>query len=492
MAIHKYLPAWAFLAGILAAGVSYAAGTVDFVSGNVVIYNARNEMRVPQANERVDEGDTVITGQDGEAQIVTDDKGIIALRPGTQLQFDTYRAAGRNDDAVVLRLLRGSFRSVAGWIGQKGEEHFRIITPTATIRAGAADHEVAVVEGGPDAGTYDKVNSGHASLGNELGSYDVTPRQAGFAPKSGANPPAALSAVPGFLRPAANESQIDGRLAALAQQRDQALRQQLQSNIAAGGGTTEKPKLGTFEDQQKALMALEELFRYYEAGNVNFLRNRLDPSMIGFQPLLDHIAQETTQCKQMRIRIYDTQVQAGPDLAIIQTNWEKRCLLLPAFTPRIDTGFSTFLMHKGKSGWGMAALSGDNPFERTGTLGTIRLGSFPSCLQIASLAAPTPLPVSITVFDPDLAGSPTTSVTLTTSEGDSETVTLTAAGGGVFTTNTLSFSYRFGRPVSNNGIIDIARLRGITPVCPSVTVIYTDTTTPTGLPQTVQGTVQIR
>ncbi|MFA6179184.1 MAG: hypothetical protein WC696_06180, partial [Candidatus Methylopumilus sp.] len=258
--------------------------------------------------------------------------------------------------------------------------------------------------------------------------------------------------------------------------------------------TSDKPKIGNAEDQREARAALDELFRYYETGNINFIRNRLDPSMIGFQRLLDNISTDVNQCKQMRVRFFNTQVQAGPDIASIQTNWEKRCLMLPAFTPRIDTGFTTFLMHKQKSGWGMAALSNDNPFVSAGRTATLTATSGTSCGAIQGLSSPTPLPFNITLNDPDLASSPTASVILTTVQGENEIITLNAVGGGTFLVNTLTINRAV--PVPNNGIVDIVptlvpATAFTTYTCPPVTVRYIDNNTSSGSPQTVQTTAPI-
>ena len=124
-----------------------------------------------------------------------------------------------------------------------------------------------------------------------------------------------------------------------------------------------KKKIGTVEDGQKAESALNDILRAYGNGDVNYIREHLDSSMIGFQNLLDGIVVENNQCKQMRLRLLDTQTQAGPDLVVIQSNWEKRCLQLPNMVSRLFTGHSTFLMHLGSNGWGITAITGSSPLS---------------------------------------------------------------------------------------------------------------------------------
>ncbi|BCB28038.1 hypothetical protein SKTS_29240 [Sulfurimicrobium lacus] len=188
-------------------------------------------------------------------------------------------------------------------------------------------------------------------------------------------------------------------------------------------------------EAQKAQLALDELIRAYETGNVNLIRTRLDPAMIGYQRLIDGVAQDSNALKQIRLHLFDTQVVAGPDVAVIQTNWEKRFLSVTSFQPGIFSGHSMFLMHRGKEGWRMAAVSGDNPFSsQSGVLGQIAFGP-------AAILAPGPaagvvgIPLQIAVTDPDLIGQSTLTVELATVQGDRENVTLTAAGPGYFVFN---------------------------------------------------------
>lgn len=124
-----------------------------------------------------------------------------------------------------------------------------------------------------------------------------------------------------------------------------------------------KTKIGSIEDGKKAISALKDIFQAYGNGDVNYIRERLDSSMIGYQNILDGIVVENNQCKQMRLRLLDTQVQAAPNLVVIQSGWEKRCLQLPTMTPKLFTGQATFLMHLGSQGWGIAGITGTNPLS---------------------------------------------------------------------------------------------------------------------------------
>jgi hypothetical protein len=485
------------LAFMLTGSSAYAAGQIDLVEGNVNIMNKSGELRIPARGARVEAGDLITTGHDGEIQIITDDNGLLALRSNTSLKIEAYRAEGGQDDNVTMRLLRGSFRSITGWIGKIQPKNYVVHTASATLGIRGTDHVPLVVENGPEAGTYDKVNAGGTVLDTPFGKIEIGPGQAGFMPKDGTQPPKLLDKIPALYQPSRHEAAIEKTKEMLEQTTDEKLKEKQRGNAAKGAGTDGKPKIGDMEAGRRAAAALDEILRAYEMGNTNFIRSRLDPAMIGYQRLLDDIVVETNQCIQMRFNLLDTQIQAGPDLVVIQTDWEKRCLQMPTFTPRLDTGHTTFLMHLGTTGWAVSAISGLNPLAATGVLATISASTTMTCAAVNVLAVPPPhywvlppsaaapaqtgptaMPFTITVTDPDLANVP--SITVRVSSGnDAETITLPASSAGVFQKTALLVSKTTASP--GNGVIEILPTGAAgNAKCPAVTVSYVDTTTPNG------------
>ena len=139
------------------------AGVIELVEGQVIITRANNITLAPIVGNSVEEGDTIITGADGELHVTMADSGFIAVRPNTRLKIEQYRAEGDKDDKSVISLLEGTFRSITGWIGKYSPRNYRITTPTATIGIRGTDHEPLYIpesasgaEGEP--GLYDKVN----------------------------------------------------------------------------------------------------------------------------------------------------------------------------------------------------------------------------------------------------------------------------------------------------------------------------------------------
>jgi hypothetical protein len=472
----------------LTVGNSYAAGLIDLIEGNVSITNGQGELRVPARGDQVEVGDLITTGHNGELHIITDDNGLLALRPDTTLKIDTYRADGGQNDNISLRLLRGSFRSIPGWIGKKSSQNYIVRTSTATIGIGGADCEPLVVEDGPNAGTYAKVNKGETLLDTPSGKLSIGANQAGFVAKSGMQDPKILNAISPLFKTARNENAIETSKVSLEKSLDQKLKERQHENVSKSVDSQGKPKIGDIGEGGKAATALDEILRAYEAGNTGFIRGRLDPSMIGFEKLMDGIIVEANQCKQMRINLLDTQVQAGPDLAVIQTNWEKRCLQLPNFAARLDSGHSTFLMHRTAGGWNMVAVSGSNPLASlTYALATINSRVTPgTCALINALVggASANAPITITINDPDLAN--VSSITVKVNWGaDVESFNLPSIATGVFQQTTFPVRQAIG--VSGDGFVNIQPVGGI---CAAATVSYVDTTTNYGA-QTVIVSVPI-
>ncbi|MBV2234076.1 MAG: hypothetical protein KUL75_00905 [Sterolibacterium sp.] len=165
-----------------------------------------------------------------------------------------------------------------------------------------------------------------------------------------------------------------------------------------------KPAVADLAEAKRAQQALDDFIRAYQNGNVAEIRQQLDPAMLGYQRFLDGITQDQRRFTQIRLHLLDTQTLVGPDVAIVQTRWEKRFLSSTALQPGMYSGQSQFLLHKSQEGWRVAAIGGDDPFSsQSGVLGRINLTQPPSAL------APF---IRIELIDPDLAGSHQTAVEL--------------------------------------------------------------------------------
>lgn len=192
------------------AGAAFgAAGNVQFVIGDVKLINRAGVTRALQKGAEVNEGDRIVTADGASAQIRMVDGGFIAIRPNTNMGFDTYRYSGKEDgtESAIVSLLQGGFRTITGFIGRSNRQNYTIKTVTATIGIRGTDHEPMVIlppaPGQPAIaapGTYDKVNVGVAFISTDAGSIDIQRNQVGFAPIS-KTPPVILPSIPPFYKP---------------------------------------------------------------------------------------------------------------------------------------------------------------------------------------------------------------------------------------------------------------------------------------------------
>jgi hypothetical protein len=195
------------------AGDRAVAGTVSLVEGDVRFLDPKQRLRRPALGEAIYEGESIVTGSDGEVHLDMQDGGYIGVRPGTRMRIVEFKAEGGSDDGFLIGLLEGSFRAVTGWITRSGSRRAEIQTPTATIGIRGTDYEPLVIPEGSKAGepgTYNRVNIGETEMRTKEGSVIVKPNQAGFVPQRGAPRPRVLDRVPGFFKATRNEKRFEG------------------------------------------------------------------------------------------------------------------------------------------------------------------------------------------------------------------------------------------------------------------------------------------
>lgn len=192
------------------------AGQVELVDGDVQIIDLTGAVRVPKVEDKVFEGETLQSGMSGALHVRMQDHGFIAVRANTQLEITRYQAKGTDSDSVVFSLIKGTFRSITGWVGKLNRKNYKVQTQNATLGIRGTDHEPLFVPesnaGDADAnppGTYDKVNSGATFIENSFGKVEVSPEKVGFAPLVGK--PRLLSTVPAFYLRTKHEGRIEER-----------------------------------------------------------------------------------------------------------------------------------------------------------------------------------------------------------------------------------------------------------------------------------------
>jgi hypothetical protein len=252
----------------------------------------------------------------------------------------------------------------------------------------------------------------------------------------------------------------------------------IMSVVTTFAAEPKKNQLATEEDAQKIQKSIDEIFKLYEGGSLSLFKNKFDPSIVGLQKLMDSIAIENSQCKQIRINLVNTKITVGTEVAVLQTGWEKRCLQLPNLSPKLLTGEGSFMLHKSAFGWQIAGLTGTMPFSAIKIPVTLTASTTTTCTTILGTSTiPVALPFTITVVDPNRAKQASVQVEVATGT-DSELWTLSANPGslGTFSVTTVLGHQGSGNP--NNGSLQILVSSGS---CSSVRVNYTSSSVADGL-----------
>jgi FecR-like protein len=219
---------------------SRTAGQVVVVEGDIRFLDKAGAERRPKVGDPLYEGDRLLSGADGEVHVAMADGGYIGVRPNTEMSIDLFVADGGKDDRSEISLVKGSFRTITGWIGKAHAALIRTLDATIGIRG--TDHEPLVLPPGSaegEAGTYDRVYIGATVITTPAGPVGVEAGQAGVAPRGQGIPPRVLAIIPSFFRPAKNEARFVGLHDRIQQQLEKLRLERGFSGDAHDGGRPE-------------------------------------------------------------------------------------------------------------------------------------------------------------------------------------------------------------------------------------------------------------
>ena len=114
------------LASLPVAECLAAAGKFNFVIGDVRVVNTSGERKVARGSE-IEEGESIVSGHDGTAQLRMSDGAFISVRPDTEFRIEQYQYKGKPDESssTVLSLVKGTFRAFTGAIASHDKEKFK-------------------------------------------------------------------------------------------------------------------------------------------------------------------------------------------------------------------------------------------------------------------------------------------------------------------------------------------------------------------------------
>ncbi|MDH3713054.1 MAG: FecR family protein [Gammaproteobacteria bacterium] len=125
------------------------------------------------------EGDTLITGENGIAQVRMVDGALLSLRRETRFKIEEFKYGDvrENEERGFFSLLRGGFRTITGAIGQVVKQAYRVSTPVATIGIRGTHYGLRLCtdgdcasEGVDENGLFGGVVDGSISSRNDAGS----------------------------------------------------------------------------------------------------------------------------------------------------------------------------------------------------------------------------------------------------------------------------------------------------------------------------------
>ena len=172
-----------FFTGLsLAEGV----GVITHLSGVLQVRHADGTSKLLAVKSEVLQGDTLQTEKDTFARIKFVDNGEIVLRPETIFKVETYafNEIGKEQDNIVVSLIRGGLRSVTGMLGRRSPNKFRMDTAVATIGIRGTHFgallcnndcsNIPTVSGtAPDNGLHTDTAQGSTVISNAQGTIEV-------------------------------------------------------------------------------------------------------------------------------------------------------------------------------------------------------------------------------------------------------------------------------------------------------------------------------
>lgn len=178
------------------------AGHIIIAKGSVTALDTEGKTRTLKRRSPFYSGDTIVTGNKSQAQLRFVDKALMTIKANSQLNISNYRYAQNNDknNKVLMKLVKGGFRTITGQVGKGDKSAYKINTPAASIGIRGTNFEVqqesgdtfvmAVYSGGisveNDAGTL------ALGLGADFNYVRVSPTS---SPKGLLAPPASIGST---------------------------------------------------------------------------------------------------------------------------------------------------------------------------------------------------------------------------------------------------------------------------------------------------------
>jgi hypothetical protein len=149
------------------------AAQVILSKGIATATTPEGEVRPLKRRSKVFSGDVIKTGPKGSLQLRFVDKALMTIKASTEMNIANYlmRQAGSDEkEEVLMKLVKGGFRTITGSIGKGNKSAYRVDTPAASIGIRGTNYEVQQELSGD---FVMAVYSGGISVANEAGTLDL-------------------------------------------------------------------------------------------------------------------------------------------------------------------------------------------------------------------------------------------------------------------------------------------------------------------------------
>ena len=162
-----------FMLICLPANAASLAAHVILSKGVATATTLEGEVRSLKRRSKVFSGDILKTGPKGSLQLRFVDKALMTIKASSEMDITNYlfqQDATAGNEQVLMKLVKGGFRTITGSIGRGDKDAYKVSTPAASIGIRGTNYEVQQESGGA---FVMAVYSGGISVANEAGTIDL-------------------------------------------------------------------------------------------------------------------------------------------------------------------------------------------------------------------------------------------------------------------------------------------------------------------------------
>ena len=109
-------------------------GEIKYARGAVTVQKLDgSSVRLVGKGDKIKQGEVIKTGSKSFAIVNLADKTRMTLRPDTSFAVESMNAVKTSEASAILRLFRGGFRAITGFISKKNPNGYKVKTTVATI-----------------------------------------------------------------------------------------------------------------------------------------------------------------------------------------------------------------------------------------------------------------------------------------------------------------------------------------------------------------------